>query len=135
MILMLVLAWTEEKIRALSTGSAWSAGQTAFVERSESWGLIDIQATGTRLIAVDYDGDGWTDLHVAKNDEPDDFNAGDRRTWLLKNDNGKGFVDVTESSGIRLRRDGSSLGRPGQTTAFADVEMWRFGCVYWLCRR
>ena len=72
-------------------------------------------------LAVDFDGDGWTDLFIRKDYSADDFAAGTRSSWLLKNTGQGGFEDVTESSGIRTSR-ASEQGRPGQVVAFGDVD-------------
>lgn len=42
--------------------SRWTAGTTAFEERTDPAGLTGV--LGVRLSAIDYDGDGWTDLFV-----------------------------------------------------------------------
>src|SRR5690606_15189096 len=90
------------------------------------FGLDGIGAEGVRLAAVDYDGDGWPDLAVRRAGvEPDDFSAGGaRQTWLLRNTGARRFEDVTQASGLRLRRADPSpdAGRPGEVIAFADVD-------------
>jgi hypothetical protein len=53
---------------------------------------------------VDYDNDGWVDLHV----------LGDGPDHLFRNERGTGFTDVTEEAGI------DDPGQ-GQTAAWADV--------------
>ncbi len=99
--------------------AAWSPGTEIFEEKGDAWGLTGVE--GVRLTAVDFDGDGWTDLHAARvTDTPDDFaKDGVRQTWLLRNDSGK-FVDVTESSGFRAARSGGV--QPGSVVAWADVD-------------
>ena len=102
----------------------WQAGQRVFSEVTEDWGLTGVQ--GVKVAAVDFDGDGWVDLHVHRGGSGvyDDFgDEGTRHSWLLRNNEGKGFVDVTESSGFRaLRTPDGSLGRPGTIVAFADID-------------
>lgn len=104
--------------------SAWSPGTSAFREVTEDWGLIGVE--GTRFAAVDFDGDGWIDLHVHRGPHAasESFEAdGVRRSWLLRNDEGRGFVDVTEQSGFRTTRDGEpGEGRAGSIVAFADID-------------
>ena len=104
--------------------ASWSPGTSAFAEGSTLWGLDGVE--GTRLVAVDFDGDGWTDLHVHRGSlgAREDFTGEEaRRSWLLRNDQGRGFVDVTESSGIRQTRDGAAgVGRAGSVVAFGDVD-------------
>lgn len=100
----------------------WSPGKRAYAEATQDVGLAGVE--GTRLVAVDFDGDGWTDLHVHRGSAGtrEDFGEGGvRRSWLLRNDEGRGFVDVTEASGIRVARDGE-IGRAGAVVAFGDVD-------------
>lgn len=105
-------------------GTAWDGDEQAFRDASEDWGLPDINAAGVVINAVDFDGDGWTDLAVRSHGGADDFSAeGTRTSWLLRNNAGQGFEDVTQSSGIVALRSGDSdAGRPGEIWAFADVD-------------
>lgn len=104
--------------------SPWSAGTPAFTEATSDWGLEGVE--GARLVAVDFDGDGWIDLHVHRGSQgqPESFEPdGTRRSWLLRNNQGRGFLDVTESSGFRATRSGSAgEGRAGSIVAFADID-------------
>lgn len=104
-----------------SDGTVFDGSSKAFVEATDDWGLTEINATGTRISAVDFDGDGWTDVFIRKNDKGDDFAEGLRRSWLLRNTGEGRFEDVTESSGIRQARN-IETGRPGQVVAFADMD-------------
>lgn len=101
-------------------GASYSPGQTAFVEASEAWGLVDIDAIGTRMNALDFDGDGWVDLMVRQGDTANDF-AGTRTSWLLRNTGAGSFEDVTEASGLVTARN-SSTPRPAYLWAFGDVD-------------
>jgi len=102
----------------------WTPGTSAYSEGTTLWGLEGVE--GTRLVAVDFDGDGWTDLHVHRGSlgAREDFTGEDpRRSWLLRNNQGQGFVDVTQASGIRQTRDGAEgVGRAGSVVAFGDVD-------------
>ena len=89
-----------------------------FLDASETWGLPDILPTGYRISAIDYNGDGWPDLFIRSGNDIDQPN--DRKTWLLKNEEGQKFIDVTYESGILVGRDGEN--RPGQVAAFGDVD-------------
>ncbi len=107
-------------------GNVWKPGAKAFQEATSKWGLDTLGAQGTRLDAVDFDGDGWADLVVRLGGNAgDDFAPGGKRTtWLLRN-TGKGtFEDVTESSGFRVTRTGTdpTKGRPGEVIAFGDID-------------
>jgi enediyne biosynthesis protein E4 len=104
-------------------GSRWETGTAAFKDRTKLWGLEDIAPAGVRINAVDFDGDGWTDLAVRSGNEVDDFAQGVRSAWLLRNTGEGTFEDVTEASGIRaMRQGGSTSGRPGAVWVWADVD-------------
>lgn len=99
-------------------GQVWDAGETAYVDASADWGLTDIAPLGVRISAVDFDGDGWTDLAVRKGMQVDTDES--RQTWLLRNTGDGTFEDVTASSGIRPDRDGTA--QAGATWVWADVD-------------
>jgi hypothetical protein len=120
-------------------GTRWSPGVVQFQEATEAWGLAGVE--GVRLNAVDFDGDGWTDLIVRRGgDKPDDFSPADpccatkscaetvtcptRYTWLMRNTGMGTFEDVTRASGILANRSepNPDLGRPGSVYAFGDVD-------------
>ncbi|PRQ03832.1 FG-GAP repeat protein [Enhygromyxa salina] len=108
-----------------SCGAAdpWSPGTQAFAEVTEEWNLTGVE--GVRLSVTDLDGDGWPDLFVRRGGtRSDDFGAGTRHTWLLRNMEGLGFEDVTESSGVLTPRQdlGPGIGRPAEIVASADVD-------------
>jgi hypothetical protein len=105
-------------------GTHWTAGQIAFRDATADWGLDVLNPEATRISAVDFDGDGWTDLAVRRaTDAADDFSAGGvRNAWLLRNTGLGGFEDVTEASGARTPRLQTSTSRGGQIWAFADVD-------------
>ncbi|MEM9191562.1 MAG: CRTAC1 family protein [Myxococcota bacterium] len=105
-----------------NAGSRYVPGSAWFREATEAWRLTGV--VGVRLNALDFDGDGLTDLMVRRGaGAPDDFSPdGARRTWLLRN-NGTGFDDITEASGIlALRGPGEADGRPVEVAAFGDVD-------------
>jgi hypothetical protein len=101
--------------------TAWSEGQTLFEDTSDEWGLPDLGADGVRINAVDFNGDNWADLvvrHAAAS--RNDYDGG-RTFWLLKNNQGESFQDVTQSSEILQRRDGADGSRRAEVVAWADV--------------
>lgn len=104
--------------------SAWTQG-TAFVERTEPWGLAEVR--GVKLSTADLDGDGYPDL-VINEGSPfgrDDYAKGTRYHWVMMNvDDGAGgrtFVDQTEDSGLFTPRQGEG-GRASQIHVFGDVD-------------
>ncbi len=99
-------------------GTRWSAGMQAFEEHTTDVGLDGV--LGTRLHAVDYDGDGWTDLLILNGRAV--VGDGLRWTTLLRNDQHGGFVDVSTSSGLLQRRSGDPQERPVDVAVFGDVD-------------
>jgi hypothetical protein len=107
-----------------NSGTRFNSGVTAFREATSDWGLDALAVHGTRLAVLDFDNDGWPDLFVRRGGNGSDNFAlgGVRHSWLLRNDEGRGFLDVTQISGIRATRTGSTAGRPGEVVAFADID-------------
>lgn len=104
-------------------GSKWLPGLQAFVDETHLKGLARI--AGVRLNAVDFNHDGFPDLVVRGYTTGDNFETGDRHTWLLLNqpatDGARTFVDVTESSGF-VRKPLGGQGRTTHVTVWADVD-------------
>ncbi|HJN76343.1 MAG TPA: CRTAC1 family protein [Myxococcota bacterium] len=94
--------------------ASWSAGTRAFTNATESWELDSLAATGIRISAVDFDGDGWTDLVVRGGHGVD---SSSRNTWLLRNTGERSFEDVTGELPSR-----SGAVREGANWVFADVD-------------
>ncbi len=106
-----------------TAGTRWAPGTPAFRDATADWGLSGSGAVGVRISAVDFDGDGWTDLAVRRGTAGDDFSpGGERQTWLFRNTGEGRFEDVTQSTGIVAPRGGGDAGRPGPTWAFGDVD-------------
>ena len=105
---------------------AWS-GDTAFTDRTEPWGLVDVQ--GGRLQTVDLDGDRYPDLVVTQlfGNTRDDLTADPpvRYHYVLMNrpgaDGGRTFVDETEASGFLQNRDGG-VGSSATLFVYGDVD-------------
>lgn len=108
---------------ACLSGTRYESGHSWFREHTSERGLTGV--SGTRLSAVDIDGDGYADLLVrAGGNGADDFSPeGVRRTWLMRNIAGASFEDITVLSGMRaLRNPLPEVGRPGEVVAFGDVD-------------
>jgi hypothetical protein len=99
----------------------WQPGTPAFREVTDAWGLTDVW--GFRASVTDLDGDGWPDLITRRGKGPEDFSEQTgRKRWVLRN-TGKGFVDVTETSGLFTGRlDGISGSRPAEIVISGDVD-------------
>lgn len=109
-----------------SSGTAWSSGTDAFEDVSEDWNLPDIDPTGVRISATDFDGDGWPDLAIRKvgNNANSFADDGDRTVWLLRNTGDGSFEDVTEESNLLESREDKSegVGRPAEVVVWGDVD-------------
>ncbi|MFB6263956.1 MAG: CRTAC1 family protein [Bradymonadaceae bacterium] len=109
------------------SGERWSPGETAFVDVSSEWGIPQtVDPRGVRLSVADIDGDGWPDLIARRGgSKPNDFSEdGKRRVWLLRNQKGEGFEDVTRKSGLLKSRVSGDpdIGRPAVVVTWADVD-------------
>ncbi len=72
-------------------------GNGTFKEMTEARGLVDTnQAYGFGVVATDYDGDGWTDIFVANDSNPN---------FLYRNRGGRGFESVGLMAGVALNAD------------------------------
>lgn len=91
-----------------------------YTEITDEAGLTPLR--GTRLNAVDVDGDGWTDLivHTGATNVVQDPANDVFSTRLLHNDGGV-FTDVTAQSGFTADRDGG-LTRSMNLTVWGDVD-------------
>jgi hypothetical protein len=72
-------------------------GDGSFKEMTEARGLADTtKAYGFGAVATDYDGDGWTDIFVANDSNPN---------FLYRNRGGHGFESVGLMAGVALNAD------------------------------
>ena len=103
----------------------WDGTTPAFAEQTSAAALDTIDAQGTRISAVDFNGDGHTDLVLRRAaNRGDDFSdGGTRGVWLLANNGQGGFEDVTQSSGfVQMRSPAQDKGRPVESVAWADID-------------
>ena len=107
-------------------GAGYLPGTPIFREATEAWNLNALAARGSRLSIADIDQDGYPDVAIRKpgvalESEGDEAT---RRTWILRNDSGKGFVDITAASGVWQTRHtyGEPYKHPGDVWIFGDVD-------------
>jgi hypothetical protein len=98
-----------------------------FTDVSDDWGLRSLGVAGNRLSVGDFDDDGRPDMAVAASDARlrDDFAAEPpfRQRFLLRNVDGAGFEDASESSGLSQTRDGTpGAGRSWSYALWGDVD-------------
>jgi hypothetical protein len=87
-------------------------GGGRFEERTEARGLTDTnRAYGFGVLATDYDGDGWTDLFVANDSNPN---------LLYRNREGRGFESVGLAAGVALNGEGRAQAGMGCDSGDVD---------------
>ena len=87
-------------------------GDGTFKEATEKFGLTDAtNAYGFGVVATDYDGDGWTDLFVANDSNPN---------FLYRNREGHGFESVGLAAGVALNADGRAQAGMGADSGDFD---------------
>lgn len=87
-----------------------NSGDGTFTDRTKEAGL-ETQLGGINLVQADYDNDGWIDLFVMRGGW--EFPM---RNSLLKNEQGRRFVDVTRQAGL------SSGAHRTHSAAWADFD-------------
>lgn len=106
--------------------SRYTPGTAMFREATTLLGLDVKGVYGTRINAVDVNGDGYADLLVRRGGALTDQSVDPetRRPWLLINQQGRGFVDATLESGLLDTRGNyaGALEHPVDVVAFADVD-------------
>lgn len=92
--------------------TAAGGGEVRFVEEPRWLNRIGRGkvAPAFAVAALDYDNDGWTDLYIARGDQPD---------MLLRNDGAGRFIDVSVPSGIPQGGDNQ-----GVTVGDLDNDGW-----------
>ncbi|MEM7307529.1 MAG: CRTAC1 family protein [Planctomycetota bacterium] len=86
-------------------------GDGVFDDASRRAGIDAVAANGLGIVCGDYDGDGWTDVFIANDQDPD----------LLWRNAGDGtFRDESYRAGCALDRDGQA--KAGMGVAAADVD-------------
>jgi len=99
----------------------------SFTEVTDQVGLAG--KPGFRLSVADVDGDGYPDILIHRAQNEDTGDVLDKQYLLVNrpgaepgNPFGRTFVDVTQASGIRANRQGTTSGRHQDGGIFADVD-------------
>ena len=102
-------------------------GEPAFTKRTTEWGLTGV--VGNRIVAADFDGDGYPDLlvHSLSTNTRDPLEGGQPKLMrVLMNrpgqNGGRTFVDETMASGFGATRDGAKELRSAHLAVAADVD-------------
>ena len=91
-------------------------GDGSFEEMTDAHGLTDTtMAYGFGVVATDYDGDGWTDIFVANDSNPN---------FLYRNRGGRGFESVGLMAGVALNGDGRAQAGMGADSGDYDGDGW-----------
>jgi hypothetical protein len=102
---------TPEKYKGQSSRLYRNVGGK-FVDVTEKAGLLDPTGKSLGVAIVDYDRDGWPDIFVANDTQPNK---------LYKNNGGKGtFTELALMAGVALSEEGKARG--GMGTDYADVD-------------
>src|SRR6266540_1808887 len=102
---------TPEKYKGQSSRLYHNVGGK-FVDVTEKAGLLDPTGKSLGVAIVDYDRDGWPDIFVANDTQPNK---------LYKNNGGKGtFTESALTAGVALSEEGKARG--GMGTDFADID-------------
>jgi len=87
-------------------------GDGTFVEKTAPMGLSDtIHGYGFGVVATDYDGDGWPDILVANDSNPN---------FLYHNRGGHGFESVGLTAGVALNGEGRAQAGMGADSGDYD---------------
>src|SRR6185295_15481111 len=91
-------------------------GDGTFADATDRAGLTDrAPSYGFGVLATDYDNDGWTDLFVANDSNPN---------FLYHNKGGAGFESVALLSGVALNGEGRAQAGMGVDAADVDGDGW-----------
>jgi hypothetical protein len=91
-------------------------GDGTFADATDQRGLTDAAPSyGFGVLATDYDDDGWTDLFVANDSNPN---------FLYHNKGGTGFESVALLSGVALNAEGRAQAGMGVDAGDVDGDGW-----------
>ena len=119
------LPWRPPEATHCVAFTPWDGQQPLFRDASEDWGLPAIGAEGVRATVIDIDGDGWPDLILRRGGTRVQALDGQepRSLWVLRNEGGERFTDITASVGLTdFRWPDPSQGHPVDVVAVADID-------------
>jgi hypothetical protein len=102
---------TPEAYKGQSNTLYHNRGNGSFENVTKRTGLFDPTGKSLGVALLDYDGDGWTDLFVANDTQPNK---------LYKNNAGANFTDVAVAAGVAFSDAGAP--RAGMGTDAADYD-------------
>lgn len=123
-----IIDLTQSASATCKTPVKFERDRPIFTDATDAWGLTEIGVKGTRLTIGDINGDGLPDFAARRagthfDQFTDTADTTRRFHWLLLNQ-GRTFVDVTQSSGWNTVRGNypATVGRPAEVVVFADVD-------------
>jgi hypothetical protein len=105
--------------RSSGTGVTNEGKQPRFEDVTEKSGLLAVKSPGLGVVCADFDHDGWDDIFVANDQEPN-------RLWINRHDGT--FADEALARGVAL----NGLGRAGASmgTAWGDIDADGLGDLF-----
>jgi len=102
---------TPESYRGASNRLYRNRGDGRFEDVTATAGLLNASGKSLGVVALDYDGDGFTDLAVANDTQPN---------FLYRNEGNGTFSEVGRSAGIAFSEEGKARGAMGIDAADYD---------------
>jgi hypothetical protein len=102
---------TPESYRGASNRLYRNRGDGRFEDVTERAGVLNPTGKSLGVVALDYDGDGFTDLAVANDTQPN---------YLYRNEGNGTFTEVGRSAGIAFSEEGKARGAMGIDAADYD---------------
>jgi hypothetical protein len=102
---------TPESYRGASNRLYRNRGDGRFEDVTEPAGLLNESGKSLGVVTLDYDGDGFTDLAIANDTQPN---------FLYRNEGNGTFTEVGRSAGIAFSEEGKARGAMGIDAADYD---------------
>jgi len=95
---------TPESYRGATNRLYRNRGDGSFEDASERAGVLDATGKSLGVVALDYDDDGWMDLAVANDTQPN---------FLYRNKGDGSFEEVGRTAGVAFSEEGKARGAMG----------------------